>query len=128
MFLGIVLFLLGVGIWVVLYLGCDGGLGRRIESIVCFGEGFVGAVMTLTGILMVVVGGTIALDVVTRPPICEVKKVPLDVDVYIYQLHIDGEEVAHGDNVKPFLEKCSQIQRKKKWMETHKEEVLMEVE
>jgi len=90
------------------------------------------AMLSLLGcFLSLVIGASFIganIEYLCRPPICEVRKTPVDIDIYQYTLYEKGEKIDSSMEVKPFLEKCSQIQRKKKWLETHKEEILMEVE
>jgi len=88
-------------------------------------HGFVvGAIATLCGLAFILIQSG-------QQPTCQVTKQAYDIDQYEYVLSgSDIMEYRSKDkkDLKKFLDACSQIQRKQKWLEEHDEvETLMEV-
>jgi len=69
-------------------------------------------------------------DCAPKPP-CTVTKQAYDIDQYEYVIsgsQVEEQRSKDKKDLKGFLEQCSQIQRKQKWLEEHDEvETLMEV-
>ena len=83
------------------------------------------------GLLPLGFGLLITLTSFNQEPPCKVTKQAYDIDQYEYVL--SGSKVSElrskdKRDLKMFLDTCSQIQRKQKWLEEHDEvETLMEV-